>query len=66
MPSASIALAHAVGDAQRGQVRVGDQQRALHAEAGELPAGVVHGAGAELDGGGLEGEHGLVGGGHVG
>jgi hypothetical protein len=53
-------LAHAVGVAERGDARVGDQHRARDAEAFELPAGVRHGARPELDRRGLQREDGLV------
>ena len=43
-----------------GDAGVGDQQRALHAEALELPAGVGGGAGPELDRRRLQGEDRLV------
>ena len=39
-PSASIALAHALGMPGRGDAGVGDEQRAADAEPPELPAGV--------------------------
>ena len=38
------AAAHAVGVARRGDAGIGDEQRARHAEALELPAGVGGGA----------------------
>ena len=49
-----------VGVAERRDAGVGDEQRALDAEALELPAGVGGGAGAELDRRRLEREDGLV------
>jgi hypothetical protein len=53
-------LPDAVGMAGRGDAGVGDQQRPPHPEALELPAGVGHRAGAELDRRGLQREHGLA------
>ena len=50
----------ALGVAELHDAGVGDEEGALDAEALELPAGVVGGAGAELDRRRLEGEDGLV------
>ena len=49
-----------IGMAELRDAGVGDEHRARHAEAFELPARVGGGAGAELDRRGLEGEDGLV------
>ena len=45
---------------ERGHARIGDEQRAPHAESPQLPAGVGGGAGTELDRRRLEREDALV------
>jgi hypothetical protein len=49
--------AHALGVAGGGHARIGDEQRASHAQPGELPARVGGRSGAELDRRRLQREH---------